>query len=231
MSNPGTSTYPAALDAFDDPGTATLQNQAGYSHSALHSQVHDALEKIENVLGTTSGTSNVFAKKNNETFGTPSITGGTIGSAVFTNPIFPTGYPVQMGFASSAAQVSINNTGTDTYTFQAAMTPRYSDSVFYALASINGVDNESSGRVWFKLRAGTVSAGTTGTDISQANVALASEGVTGVSALTLSGTFSPGNLNTQYVKLIMHKQDAGGTPSAWINRYFDQSSIILVEVK
>lgn len=57
MANPGTTTYPGTLDAFDNPGTATYEDDAGYSHFGLHSQVHDAIEAIQSVLGTNGGTS------------------------------------------------------------------------------------------------------------------------------------------------------------------------------
>lgn len=57
MSNTGTTTYPATLDDYTNPGTANLENEAGYSHASLHSQVHEAIEAIESTLGTTAGTS------------------------------------------------------------------------------------------------------------------------------------------------------------------------------
>ena len=82
MSNTGTTLYPTAYDAFDNPSTTTLENESGFSHAALHSQVHDAIEALERALGThTLGTA-VFAKRNNETFGTVMITGGTINTVV-----------------------------------------------------------------------------------------------------------------------------------------------------
>lgn len=83
MSNTGTSSFPTAYDAFDNPTSTTLENQSGFSHSALHSQVHEAIEKIETSLGTHSVGTAVFAKRNNESFGTPDITGGTMTDAAF----------------------------------------------------------------------------------------------------------------------------------------------------
>lgn len=78
MSNTGSTVYPTAYDSFDNPTTTTLEHQSGYSHAALHSQVHDAIEKIQTSLGTHPAGTAVFAKRNNESFGTPDIIGGTI---------------------------------------------------------------------------------------------------------------------------------------------------------
>jgi hypothetical protein len=82
MSNSGSTTYPGTLDTFNNPVVnVTLENEAGYSHAALHSQVHDAIEAIESTLGTTGGTSTLknfvagdfAARVNGETLGTPVI--------------------------------------------------------------------------------------------------------------------------------------------------------------
>ena len=107
-SNPGTSKYPGAADAFADPGTGTYEDATGYEHDLLHAQVHDAVEKIEAVLGTTAASdivagwsSGVTAVPqdsyviqdtiaggtfNNVILGTPDITGGTMDSAIFGTP-------------------------------------------------------------------------------------------------------------------------------------------------
>ncbi len=94
MSNTGTTTYPATLDDYTNVGTATLENEVGYSHQSLHNQVHEAIEAIESTVGTTAGTGvltnfsagDLAARVNNETFGTVDITGGTISSVSIGTP-------------------------------------------------------------------------------------------------------------------------------------------------
>ena len=84
--------YPSGFDNFTNPnGTASLGAQ---NHSGLHGDLNDAVEAMQAVMGTTAGTS-LFknfsagqfpAKTNNETFGTPSIIGGTANNQVIGTP-------------------------------------------------------------------------------------------------------------------------------------------------
>lgn len=85
-------TYPTTIQTFTNPtGTSTLDNP---DHATQHANENDTLVAIQNTLGTTAGTalftafsaSDKPAKKNNETFGTPTITGGTINNAVLGTP-------------------------------------------------------------------------------------------------------------------------------------------------
>lgn len=85
------STYPTTLDSFTNPaGTSVVTSP---DHALQHSDANDAIENIETVLGTTSGTAilkNITTGKfaiagegetiNNMTIGTPRITGGTASS-------------------------------------------------------------------------------------------------------------------------------------------------------
>lgn len=80
--------YPSGIDTFDNPtGSDTLSSP---DHATLHREVGSAVIGIQTVLGTNSGTSilknftagEFAAKNNNDTFGTPTIIGGTIGTAI-----------------------------------------------------------------------------------------------------------------------------------------------------
>ncbi len=96
-SNPGTTKYPAILDDFANPGTATYEDTTGYEHDLVESQQHDAIEALEATVGTTAGTGvltnfsagDLAARVNSETLGTPTIgtadiIGGAIGTADIT---------------------------------------------------------------------------------------------------------------------------------------------------
>jgi hypothetical protein len=80
--------YPAAIHSYTAVDGTTLVTDAG--HAAMHNAVGSAVTQIETTIGTNSGTAvlknftvgNFAAKQNNDTFGTPTILGGTIGTAL-----------------------------------------------------------------------------------------------------------------------------------------------------
>jgi len=98
MANPGTSTFPGTIDDFTAPGTGTYEDTSGYEHDLLHAQEQDAVEKIETAIGTTAGTGvltnftsgDLAARINNETLGTPAITGGTANNITLGTPLTDT---------------------------------------------------------------------------------------------------------------------------------------------
>jgi len=80
--------YPSAIYTQTDVnGTTSLATD---DHAARHNNIGAEVVGIETTLGTNSGTSvlknftagDFAAKKNNETFGTPTIIGGTVGTAM-----------------------------------------------------------------------------------------------------------------------------------------------------
>jgi len=80
--------YPAAIDSYTPVAGTTLEATA--DHANMHNIVGSAAVGIETNLGTNSGTSvlknfvagDMAARVNNETFGTPKILGGTVGTAL-----------------------------------------------------------------------------------------------------------------------------------------------------
>lgn len=93
MSNSGTTSFPNTLDSFAGLTTARKEDEAGYTHVALHNQDQAAITAIEKAVGTTSGTGvlknftsgDLAARIANETLGTPAISGGTVSAAVLAN--------------------------------------------------------------------------------------------------------------------------------------------------
>ena len=68
--------FPATLTSYTNPvGTNT---QDSPDHASQHTVINTVVGTIESMLGTSSGGTNIFARRNNETFGTPAITGGTV---------------------------------------------------------------------------------------------------------------------------------------------------------
>ena len=84
--------FPSAIDTYTPVAGTTLVADA--DHANMHNIVGSAVVGIETTLGTNSGTSvlknmtsgNFAARVNNETFGTPLITGGTANSQVIGTP-------------------------------------------------------------------------------------------------------------------------------------------------
>lgn len=93
MSNSGTTSFPATLDGFVGLTTLRKEDEAGYTHVALHNQVQAAILTIEPTIGTTSGTNvlknfvagDMAARVNNETFGTPTLQNPVIGTVAITS--------------------------------------------------------------------------------------------------------------------------------------------------
>jgi len=100
MANPGTTKYPAALDDFTNPGTATYEDATGYEHDLIESQQHDAIEAIQATLGTTAGTSIIAGWSAGDL--ACKTDGGTVNNAVIGTPTFSAG---AIGFADLAASV------------------------------------------------------------------------------------------------------------------------------
>ncbi|MBU1092540.1 hypothetical protein KJ836_02645 [Patescibacteria group bacterium] len=99
MARTGTSVFPATLDSFDRIGTTNYEDEAGYSIVNVENEAMDAIEKMQVLMGTASGTALLAnavsatgtATLTNKTIngaviGTSAITGGTITSAVITTP-------------------------------------------------------------------------------------------------------------------------------------------------
>ena len=106
-----TTTYPGTAQAFTNPTSTDFQSSP--PHDVQHSTANDTLEAIQDVLGTTAGTSVlknfsaghfpvrvntggtlvqtvVGGTINSSIFGTPAITGGTITSSVINSSTFGT---------------------------------------------------------------------------------------------------------------------------------------------
>ena len=88
--------YPNSIFSQVNPtGTSTVDV---VDHAAQHTNVNNEISAIENTLGTNSGTSvlknflvgNFAARTNNETFGTPAITGGTLIRPYIQSPFMGT---------------------------------------------------------------------------------------------------------------------------------------------
>ena len=80
------SNYPGTLDAFTNPTASNKLNTSSVLHTTQHSNLNDAVENVQGVIGTTAGTAMLMnfddgdfaARVNNESLGSPTITGGTI---------------------------------------------------------------------------------------------------------------------------------------------------------
>lgn len=121
--------YPTSLDSLTNPaGTNTLDSP---DHATQHSDANDILEALESkvglgagtptantvMVGSGNGTATWTGTWNQATFGSPTITGGTINSVVMGTPIIS---------AMNAGTTKISNV-TDPTLDQDAATKKYVD--------------------------------------------------------------------------------------------------------
>lgn len=119
--------YPASKTTFSEP-VGTTRVDTGIDHAALHKSVNDTLESLQDVLGTTPGTSvlQYFAQGdfparintsgvfqhpvqgtlNNSIQGSPTVTGGTFTGARFTTGTIVSSH---VGGTANFAAGTLNN--------------------------------------------------------------------------------------------------------------------------
>lgn len=128
MARTGTSVYPAALDSFDRIGTSNYEDEVGYEIVHIENEAMDAIEKMQAVIGTTSGTAllaNAVTLTGTQTMtnktingaiiGTSAITGGTINNATFGTSAYSGGTITSASIITPTGDVA-TLTGTQTFT-------------------------------------------------------------------------------------------------------------------
>ena len=146
----------------------------------------------------------------------------------FTGTVTGAGAILQVVNVATDTQLTATNTGTQTFNFEASITPSATSSKILMFGSINGIHNGGAGRVESIFKWETTSGGTTGTEIKRQHVAQDSEGTSGASSSGQSFLFSPSTTSTVYVKSIIEKHDNSAT--WYVQRYSASSTITLMEI-
>jgi|SaaInlLV_10m_DNA_4_1040232.scaffolds.fasta_scaffold04471_3 hypothetical protein len=157
-----------------------------------------------------------------------SIDTAHIAADQITSAILPAGSVLQVVNVATATQLSGTNMNTQTFNFEASITPSSTSSKILMFGSINGMQNGGIGRLENKFAWNTTSGGTTGAEIKKQAVAQDTTETSGVSSLSSSFLFHPNTTSTVYVKSIIEKHDNSAT--WYVNRYSASSTITLMEI-
>jgi hypothetical protein len=136
---------------------------------------------------------------------------------------------LQVVLSNSLGEITGTNIDTETYWGQLAITPKRSDSIIYVILFANGLDNNTAGRLYVRMRHETVSGGVTGTELCASQVASSGTGTTGVLSATPINKVLPGDTTLRYFKATVTKLDS--STQWWAGRYGTESRILLVEVR
>ena len=142
----------------------------------------------------------------------------------------PAGAIIQVGFAHHSTQVSWSSQDSETFIFQASITPKFTTSKIIAIATVGGLSNGGSGRLSGRIRWNTTSGDASGTQIGGLNqTAMDGAGTSHLDCMGISGlTAAVGTTSTLYFKVTMTKGDSGGTMYAC--QYGSASQLNLFEI-
>ncbi|MHA1437843.1 MAG: hypothetical protein ACTSPD_09700 [Promethearchaeota archaeon] len=126
-----------------------------------------------------------------------------------------------------STEFSNSTKDSEQFIFEKAITPKYADSYIIAVATIQGLDNNTSGRLYPKLRYSTSSGVITGTILNSAGLANTGTSTTGLMSCYLFGVVALGNTNTTYFAITGVKGDNADT--WYFQRFGLTSKIYLLE--
>jgi len=153
-----------------------------------------------------------------------------VGSRGLSNTIVPAGSVLQVVVVNFATQVSFTTQDTETYIFQASITPTFATSKILAIAAIGGISNSGNGRMSGRLRWNTTSGDVSGTQIAGlTQVALPGAGIANLAGEAMTGlTSAVGSTSTQYIKVTFTHGDTSGT--CYVCQYGSESQLTLMEI-
>lgn len=137
----------------------------------------------------------------------------------------------QMAVTVVTSGTSVATADVETFWFQGTITPVSASGTVYAIGAFNGIGNTGSagGRKTVRLRWGTASGGTSGTDIAAGDVnGGTAVGITNLDSMSLMASFTPGGTVPVYIKAIAVKRDDNTGTANW-GQNTVSSSIISVE--
>ena len=135
---------------------------------------------------------------------------------------------VQISTTSYATPVGANNQDTETFNFEASITPSSVTNQILVLCSVGSISNGGAGRMISKLRWNTSSGGVTGTELTVGQTANDSSDTNGLSTITLISQFTPATTSTIYIKNTVSKSDGGA--QWYVQRFSGYSYITLMEI-
>ena len=146
------------------------------------------------------------------------------------NSTFPIGKVLQVVTSSTSTQVGFSTNATNTFIFQASITPSATSSKILALFDINGIasDAANANRIQIIGYWDTNSGGTSGTTLNSSYSATNSGAVQEITSVSFSSLITPSTTSTIYVKVRVLTHDTNNV--RYVNVYGYNSTITLMEI-
>ena len=146
------------------------------------------------------------------------------------NSTFPIGKVLQVVTSSTSTQVGFSTNATNTFIFQASITPSATSSKILALFDINGIasDAANANRIQIIGYWDTNSGGTSGTTLNSSYSATNSGAVQEITSVSFSSLITPSTTSTIYVKVRVLTHDTNNV--RYVNVYGSNSTITLMEI-
>ena len=150
------------------------------------------------------------------------------GSGVITATGF--GKVLQVVTSSTSTQVGFSTNATNTFIFEASITPSATSNKILALFDINGIASNaaSANRMQIIGYWNTSSGGTTGTTLNSSYSATDNGPVQEITSVSFSSLFTPATTSTIYVKVRVLTHDTSNV--RYVNVYGSNSTITLMEI-
>ena len=146
------------------------------------------------------------------------------------NSTFPIGKVLQVVTSSTSTQVGFSTNATNTFIFEASITPSATSNKTLALFDINGIASNaaSANRMQIIGYWNTSSGGTTGTTLNSSYSATDNGPVQEITSVSFSSLFTPATTSTIYVKVRVLTHDTSNV--RYVNVYGSNSTITLMEI-
>jgi len=151
--------------------------------------------------------------------------------ATLTSSNLPTGSVLQIVKSQTSTQVGFSTNNTDTFIFQASITPSSTSNKILALYDINGIASNAATANRMEIIGywNTSSGGTSGTTLNSSYSATDNGPVQEITSVSFSSLFTPATTSTIYVKARVYTHDTNQV--RYVNVYGSNSTITLMEIK
>ena len=180
-----------------------------------------------------SGGNSIISSNGSGTFtpGSLNIANAQIASdAAIATTKLGTGAVLQVVKSQTSTQVGFSTVATNTFIFEASITPSSTSNKILALYDINGIASNaaSANRMEIIGYWDTSSGGTTGTVLNSSYSATDNGPVQEITSVSFSSLFTPATTSTIYVKARVYTHDTSNV--RYVNVYGSNSTITLMEI-
>ena len=136
---------------------------------------------------------------------------------------------LQTVIATNGSQTSVSTASVETANVQASLTPTSATTKILAFYTVGGVATENANRLEGKLRWGTSSGTTAGTEVANQYMANNGVAVNDMGTWAMSALIDHNTTSTVYVNGTVYTHDSNTT--RYFNVYGSDSQLVLLEVQ